>query len=309
MYKADFTAKYDRWLELINNELDRLLVEKDTPEKDIYKAMRYSLMAGGKRLRPVLSLAVCDVLGGNENDVIPFACAIEMIHTYSLIHDDLPAMDNDDYRRGRLTNHKVFGEAKAILAGDALLNYAFEVMVDNVLYSSKDSEFDSGTYEKVLRKLKAMKIIANASGASGMIGGQVVDLESEGKNIEADLLNYMHKNKTGALIKAPVLSSAVICGAKEDEYKNLEKYAENLGIAFQIKDDILDVEGNLETMGKNCHSDEAKMKSTYVTVYGLEKSKEILKRVTDSAIECIKGFGERGDFLKELALFLANRNS
>ncbi|HHW48581.1 MAG TPA: polyprenyl synthetase family protein [Clostridiaceae bacterium] len=309
MNRADFMVKYEEWLELVNKELDRLVVEKDTPEKDIYKAMRYSLMAGGKRLRPVLSLAVCDVFGGDMSDVIPFACAIEMIHTYSLIHDDLPSMDNDDYRRGRPTNHKVFGEGKAILAGDALLNYAFEIMLDNVLGSSKDSEFSSESYAKVLRKIKAMKIIANASGTSGMIGGQVVDLESEGKNIGADLLHYMHKNKTGALIKAPVLSSAVICGAEKDEYNNLEKYAENLGIAFQIKDDILDVEGSLETMGKNCHSDAAKMKSTFVTIYGLEKSKEMLNLVTGNAIKYIEEFGERGEFLKELALFLVNRNN
>jgi len=309
MNNAEFAARYEKWLDLINSELDRLLVQKETPEKDIYEAMRYSLMAGGKRLRPILGLAVCDVFGGDMKEVIPFACAIEMIHTYSLIHDDLPAMDNDDYRRGRLTNHKVFGEAKAILAGDALLNYAFEIMLDSVLDSSKASEVTSESYGNIIKKIKAMKIIANASGTSGMIGGQVVDLESEGKSIEATLLHYMHKNKTGALIKAPVLSSAVICGAKEDEYKSLEKYAENLGIAFQIKDDILDVEGDLETMGKKSHSDAVKMKSTYVSIYGLEKSKEMLSHVTDNAIESIKGFGERGSFLKELALFLLNRNS
>lgn len=303
MNKHDFINKHKLWIDLVNEELDILVAERQTPEKDIYLAMRYSLLAGGKRLRPVLALAVSNMLGGRVEDIMPYACAVEMIHTYSLIHDDLPSMDNDDYRRGRLTNHKVFGEAKAILAGDALLNFAYETMINDL---SKDLDADGASLHS---KIKAMKIIANASGASGMIGGQVVDLESEGSNITTEILFYMHKNKTGALIKAPVLAAASICSAKEDEFNRLEIFADKLGIAFQIRDDILDVEGNQEIMGKAINSDAAKMKSTYVSIFGLKKAKEMLVDTTNGAIEQITYFGEKGDFLKELSLSLINREN
>jgi len=294
MNKDGFKVKFDYWVDIVNRALDGYVAEKDTPEKIIYRAMRYSLMAGGKRLRPVLALSVCEMLGGNIEEVIPFACAIEMIHTYSLIHDDLPAMDNDDYRRGRLTNHKVFGEATAVLAGDALLNYAFEIMTAHMLHNSKD----------LLPKVKAMDIIAKAAGVSGMIGGQVVDLESEGKEIPRELLEYMHRCKTGALIKAPVLSAAVLCGADTEDMNSLVNFSENMGLAFQIKDDILDVEGNLAVMGKQTGSDAANGKSTFVTLYGLEESKAMLQGITEKAVECMERYGASADFLKELALFL-----
>ncbi|MCX7747506.1 MAG: polyprenyl synthetase family protein [Clostridia bacterium] len=295
----NFKEQYNLYLGRINNALQGYASIKDTPEKTIYKAMNYSLTAGGKRLRPVLALAVCDMLGRGIEDVIPYACAVEMIHTYSLIHDDLPAMDNDDYRRGRLTNHKVFGEAMAILAGDALLNFSFEIMVEAALRSTGNLEAN----------LTAMRIISNASGASGMIGGQVVDLESEGKVIHGDLLKYMHQCKTGALIKAPILAAAAICEAKKEEMDLLERYACGIGLAFQIKDDILDVEGDSEKLGKTVGSDEANGKSTFVALYGLEQSKKMLEEVTKEAVGAVGMLGDRADFLVELAYYLVNRDT
>ncbi|MCX8129031.1 MAG: polyprenyl synthetase family protein [Clostridia bacterium] len=299
----DFKQKYGEWLKVIDDELNRIMEvacnKEICYEKTIYEAMKYSLLAGGKRLRPVLALAVCELLDGKMENVLPFACAVEMIHTYSLIHDDLPAMDNDEYRRGRLTNHKVFGEAAAILAGDALLNYAFELMTES---PSKDENI-------LYAKIKAMNIIAKSSGSSGMIGGQVVDLESEGKSIGADTLEYMHRCKTGALIKAPVIASAILCNADKSEMDSLEKYAEHIGLAFQIKDDILDVEGDFNAMGKEAGSDMQNQKSTFITIYGLDESKRMLQRITDEAIESISIFGEKAIYLKQLAKYLISRNN
>ncbi|MEG6611863.1 farnesyl diphosphate synthase [Pseudoclostridium thermosuccinogenes] len=295
----DFKEKLNCYTNIINNELDKLLYMDGSEQRKIREAMRYSLMAGGKRLRPVLSLAVCEALDGDRDQVLPFACALEMIHTYSLIHDDLPAMDDDDYRRGRLTNHKVFGEAMAILAGDGLLNYAFEVMLDHV---RKDSS-------NISAKLEAMHIIARSSGIDGMIGGQVVDLESEGKLIQPELLELMHRKKTGALIKASVLAAAALCNAGTEERASLERYADNLGMAFQIRDDILDVEGDPAEMGKNTGSDQVKNKATFVTLYGLEESKRMLKEMTREAVNPIEMFGEKGTFLRQLAEYLITRNN
>lgn len=295
----DFKNKLISWSDVVNKELDKLINEKNTPEKTIYSAMKYSLDAGGKRLRPVLALAVCELFDGAADEVLPFACAIEMIHTYSLIHDDLPAMDNDDYRRGRPTNHKVYGEATAILAGDALLNYAFETMLSATIKNSVNIE----------AKVKAMHIVASASGASGMIGGQVVDLESEGTQIPAELLEYMHRCKTGALIKAPVMSAAVICGADEKQLAQLEQYSQKIGLAFQIKDDILDVIGNDELLGKKTGSDAINNKSTYVTVYGLDHSRRMLEDITGQAVDSLKDFGEKAWFLKSLAQYLLEREN
>lgn len=294
----DFKTRYNKWVDTVNTELDRIVEERDTPEAIIYNAMRYSLMAGGKRLRPVLAMAVNEIFGGDGSLVLPFGCAIELIHTYSLIHDDLPAMDNDDFRRGRPTNHKVYGEATAILAGDALLNLAFEVMSRQILLHE----------EKLLQGVKAMNYVAQASGVSGMIGGQVVDLEAEGKTISPELLKYMHKCKTGALINAPVLAAAILNNADKNDYNSLEIYAGKIGLAFQIKDDILDVEGNSETLGKPVGSDENNCKSTFVTLYGLQESKKMLKELIDDAIESVGRFGERSEFLKALALYIMNRN-
>ncbi len=294
----DFKQQLEKYVNIINEYLDRCVTEKELPEKNLYSAMRYSLMAGGKRLRPVLALAVCDMLGGDLEEVLPFACAVEMIHTYSLIHDDLPAMDNDDFRRGRPTNHKVYGEALAILAGDGLLNLAFETMLESII--------KSGANEK---KARAAAIIAKASGANGMISGQVIDLESEGKQVDTEILNRMHRLKTGALIKAPVVAAGVLCGACEEDIKRLDEFSEYLGLAFQIKDDILDVEGNTEKLGKKVGSDADNNKSTYVTIYGLQKSKEILSDVTNKAVHCLEKFEKNADFLRSLAVYLLEREN
>lgn len=295
----DFKSRLEQWTALVNRRLDQYIIEKDTPEGTIYKAMKYSLNAGGKRLRPVLALAVCEMLGGDENEVLPYACAIEMIHTYSLIHDDLPAMDNDDFRRGMPTNHKVFGEATAILAGDALLNNAFEIMLQAAARNN----------ERLSEKIKAMEIIARSSGTGGMIGGQVTDLEAAGRAISAETLEYMHRCKTGALIKAPVLSAAILCGAGEEENRQLDEYAGKIGLAFQIKDDIMDVECSFEDMGKASGSDAANGKSTFVTLYGLEQSKKMLHETIEQAIEALEIFGSKADFLVELARFTGNRKN
>lgn len=295
----DFKAQFDKWNLLVNNALDDYLTISDGPGSNIYRAMKYSLMAGGKRLRPVLSLAVCEMLGGDGNDVLPYACGIEMIHTYSLIHDDLPAMDNDDYRRGIPTNHKVFGDALAILAGDALLNKAFELMLSHTIANG----------DKLKVKLEAMHIIAGSAGAEGMIRGQVVDLESEGSIIPKGTLEFMHRCKTGALIKAPVLASALISGASEGEYMQLMKYAENIGLAFQIKDDIMDVKGSLEQMGKAAGSDAASNKSTYVTLYGVEEAEVLLDKAVNTAVDALECFGEKAGFLKALAVFIKDRSN
>jgi geranylgeranyl diphosphate synthase type II len=295
----EFKTQMEKWNLLVNNTLDDYLTINDGPGSNLCKAMKYSLMAGGKRLRPVLALAVCDMLGGDGRDVLPFACALEMIHTYSLIHDDLPAMDNDDFRRGIPTNHKVFGEAMAILAGDALLNKAFEVMLAH-----------AGTAEgRPDKRIQAMGIIARSAGAEGMIRGQVVDLESEGLAIGKETLEYMHRCKTGALIKAPVLAAAVLAGANDREYKMLEIYAENIGLAFQIKDDIMDVKGSLEQMGKAAGSDAAANKSTYVTLFGVDEAEALLDRTIRSALDALDCFGGKAWFLKELALYIQTRTN
>ncbi|MGE5614162.1 MAG: polyprenyl synthetase family protein [Bacillota bacterium] len=295
----EFKTQYENRVKVINNALDDYLAIKDGPGSDVYRAAKYSLSAGGKRIRPVLALAVCDMLGGKRNEVLPYACAIEMIHTYSLIHDDLPAMDNDDYRRGVPSNHKVFGEGIAILAGDALLNKAYEVMLSDALSNKTD----------LMRKIKAMHIIAESAGIDGMIRGQAIDLESEHAEISGDTLELMHKCKTGALITASVLSSAAICGATEEEFGFLREYAENIGIAFQIKDDIMDVKGSQDIMGKAAGKDAASGKSTFVTVYGMDESEKLLERAIDKAISAIDYFGENAAFLKDIAMFVKERDS
>ncbi|HOJ09101.1 MAG TPA: polyprenyl synthetase family protein [Clostridiales bacterium] len=311
--KTQFTIKYNSLLDQINSSLSEIIVKKETPEKSIYKAMNYSLMAGGKRLRPVLSLAVCEMLGGNLNEVMPYACAIEMIHTYSLIHDDLPAMDNDDYRRGRLTNHKVFGEARAILAGDALLNYAFENMLTNASKSNLDKNSTlcckTSSCYRLEAVVMAMSYIAEAAGVSGMIGGQVIDIESEGIEVSSELLEYMHKCKTGALIRAAVMVPAILVELDDEGKGDLEKYSEKIGLAFQIKDDILDREGSFESMGKKTGKDSGIGKSTFVTLYGLDNSKAIMHDLISDAEEALKRFGPKADFLKSLAYYIIEREN
>ncbi len=291
----NFTEKQSEYIQIIEDSLNKSIKIENPYYINLKDAMQYSLMASGKRLRPVLALAVAEMLGKDLKDVLAFACSIEMIHTYSLIHDDLPAMDNDDFRRGKLTNHKIYGEAMAILAGDALLNLAYENMIEDAISSNNS------------RKLEAMRLVAKYAGALGMIGGQVIDLNSEGISIAEDKLKTMHKLKTGALIKAPVESAAVICGVTDNELKLLSNFAANLGLAFQIKDDILDVEGNIENMGKNPGSDALCEKTTYVTMYGLEQSKKLLEKVTDEGVTYLAQFGSKAEFLRDMALSLVKR--
>lgn len=282
--------------QIVEKYLDTYLTEKDNPQKIIYDAMRYSVFAGGKRLRPVLMMAVSDMCGGERDEVIPFACAMEMIHTYSLIHDDLPAMDNDDLRRQMPTSHIKFGEATAILAGDALLSRAFEVV----------SEYD-GAYPD--RAMKAIHALACSSGTEGMIGGQIVDMQSEGKEITLGELEYLHLNKTGAIIRSACAIGAIMSGAGEEELEKIDEFAKNLGIAFQIQDDILDVTGTEEELGKPIGSDAEENKNTYVKIVGLEKSEELAREYSGKAKEALAIFGSRADFLLNLADYLTDRKN
>lgn len=292
-----FNTDFKSYSERVENWIRENIKSENSPEKRVYDAMSYSLLAGGKRLRPVLSLAVCDMLEGDEKTVLPFACALELIHTYSLIHDDLPCMDNDDYRRGKLTNHKVFGEAMAVLSGDGLLNLAFETMLLETIKSK-----DQGLY-----RAKAALLIAKAAGTTGMIGGQVIDMESEDREISYELLCAMHQKKTGALIKASILAIAELLNAHEEIKNSLECYADNIGLAFQIKDDILDFEGNSDIVGKPMGSDEKNHKATFVTVLGIKKARELLKTSVEQAVDALKPL-KKADFLIKTAVYIAERD-
>lgn len=285
-----------KYTDIVDKQLDKYLALKDNPQGIIYEAMRYSVFAGGKRLRPVLMLLTCEMCGGDINEVLPFACALEMIHTYSLIHDDLPAMDNDDLRRGKPTSHKQFGEATAILAGDALLNKAFEVVSQ---YSGNNSD----------RAIKAINILAVSSGTEGMIGGQIVDMQSEGRKITLDELRYLHLNKTGAIIRSACKIGAVMSGADSVKIKAVDEFSKNLGIAFQIQDDILDVTGTEAELGKPIGSDAEEGKNTYVSLLGLQKSKDMSEEYSKKAKQALDIFGEKANTLKELTDYLTDRRS
>ena len=281
----------------IDNELYNILPSESAYPGILFKSMRYSVFAGGKRLRPILILAACEMFGGDDKKAAPFACAMEMIHTYSLIHDDLPAIDNDNLRRGRLTNHKAFGENIAILAGDALLSYAFEVMANAVAKNTDEAS------------AKALQSIAFGAGINGMVSGQVVDVISEGKKLEKREMDFIHINKTAAMIVASVKAGAYLGGAKQEDVENLEKAALKLGLAFQIQDDILDVTGTFEELGKPLHSDEKNEKATYVSMFGLERSTEIVEELSGDAENIFMSFGEKGRFLAELTKYLVKRRS
>ena len=294
-----FADRNKFYVKLVNDKLKELFAEQSCLQKLVYDAMSYSVLAGGKRIRRVLCLAVCDMLGGNLEDALRFAVGLECIHTYSLIHDDLPCMDNDDLRRGRPTCHKQFDEATALLAGDGLLTYAFEYMTDLADFKKFDAK----------AVLKIANEIANGAGCKGMIGGQVVDLESEGKSdLDEETLTYMHNRKTGALIRISVFAGAVCGGASDEETEALLRYADGLGLAFQIQDDILDCIGEASVLGKPIGSDAENEKTTYVTLLGLEKAKEKAKTLTDDAIDALKIFGDKAEFLKELANYLMDRD-
>ncbi|PIG92702.1 geranylgeranyl diphosphate synthase CrtE [Gloeocapsopsis sp. IPPAS B-1203] len=265
------------------------------PEK-IYEAMRYSLLAGGKRLRPILCLATCELTGGTAEMATPTACAVEMIHTMSLIHDDLPAMDNDDYRRGRLTNHKVYGEDIAILAGDGLLAYAFE-------YVAASTE-----NVPAQRVLQVISRLGRAVGAAGLVGGQVVDLESEGKaDVSIDTLNFIHNHKTAALLEACVVCGAILAGAPEADLQRLTRYAQNIGLAFQIVDDILDITATQEELGKTAGKDLQAQKATYPSIWGLEESQRQAQQLIQAAIAELDSFGEKALPLQAIAKFITSR--
>ncbi|MBN9646505.1 polyprenyl synthetase family protein [Terrisporobacter glycolicus] len=281
----------------IETLLNEYMPKEEGYQQTVIQAMNYSLKAGGKRLRPILTLESCKIVGGKEEDAIPFAVAIEMIHTYSLIHDDLPALDNDDLRRGKPTNHKVFGEAMATLAGDALLNYAFEIML-----SSSIDKKDSNKY------LKAINEVAKHAGIYGMIGGQVVDVESENKTIDKDKLDFIHLNKTAAMIIGCMRAGAIIGGASEEELEKVTKYGKNIGLSFQIVDDILDITGDEAKLGKPIGSDIENSKSTYPSLLGLEKSRQIARQLIDEGKSSIDDLSSEIDFLNQLGDYIISRD-
>lgn len=285
------------YITMIDRKLAEYLPEEDLMQADLLHAMRYSLLAGGKRIRPILVLDFCRICGGEEKNALPFACAVEMIHTYSLIHDDLPCMDDDDMRRGRPSNHKVFGESMALLAGDGLLTLAFETMLSEETIRLVGAE----------RAAKAAGILAAAAGAHGMIGGQVIDLMSEGRVIPLDTLKKMDECKTGALIVAAAKMGCILGGATEEQLAAAENYARAIGVAFQIVDDILDVTGNTETLGKPIGSDRENDKCTYVTLMGLENAKKAVDNLTLEAVDSLACFGRDANYLIELAKKLAER--
>ncbi len=280
---------------LVEQALDRSIAIA-RPEK-IYEAMRYSLLAGGKRLRPILCLATCELTGGTIKMAMPTACALEMIHTMSLIHDDLPSMDNDDFRRGKLTNHKVYGDDIAILAGDGLLAYAFEYVA---------TQTQNVKAENII---KVVACLGHTVGAAGLVGGQVLDLESEGKpDITAETLSFIHTHKTGALLNASVVSGAILANAQKADLKRLSNYAQNIGLAFQIIDDILDITATDEQLGKTAGKDLEAQKATYPSLWGLEKSRFKAQELVDSAIAELSTYGAKAEPLRAVAKYIVTRD-
>jgi geranylgeranyl diphosphate synthase, type II len=290
------------WLEerrrQVEDALSRALPAETAWPETIHRAVRYSLFAGGKRVRPLLALAAGETVGGAMDDVLPLAVAVEMIHTYSLIHDDLPCMDDDDLRRGKPTSHKVFGEAVAVLAGDALLTRAFAVMAD------VPPDWDG---PRLRRRIAATALLGEAAGTRGLIGGQVEDLESEGREIGAAALERLHRAKTGALLGACVRGGAVLGGAGEGDLARLGRYAEAIGLAFQVVDDILDETETAEQLGKTAGKDDAAAKATYVRVHGVAEARRIASDLLAEAEASLDGLGGRGDLLGELARRIVRR--
>jgi geranylgeranyl diphosphate synthase type II len=282
----------------VDGALDRWLPPPTEPPSTIHEAMRYSVFAGGKRLRPLLALFGCEAVGGTADDAMPGAVALELIHTYSLVHDDLPAMDDDDFRRGRPTCHKVYGEAIAILAGDALLTHAFHVLADQVAAGVPAP-----------RRLRMVAEIAVAAGSVGMVGGQTMDIQAEGKTLDPATLLTLHSKKTGALLRVSLRVGGLAGGADEAALGHLTRYGERLGLAFQIVDDILDIEGNSAEMGKTAGSDLRKHKATYPAVFGLEASRREATRLLDEARDAVRPFGKTGAMLVALAEFVGQRRS
>ena len=286
----------NKYLPIIEEKLRELLPNESCREAAVIKAMSYSLLAGGKRVRPTLVLAFCEALGGEVEAALPYACAIEMIHTYSLIHDDLPCMDNDDLRRGKPSNHKVFGEDIALLAGDALQSLAFDVML------RPESLEKAG-----MNGASAAAVLAYACGPTGMVGGQVIDLETEGKDPDLDIIKEMYAKKTGALLSAACVMGAVLAGADEGVIASVRTYAEKIGLAFQIVDDILDIESDTETLGKPVGSDAENEKVNYVTKVGVNEGRALAFKLTKQAVEALAGIPADTSYLEDLALSLSHR--
>ena len=291
----EFQAELANRVEYAEKIISEYLPIEEGKQKIIYEAMNYSVMAGGKRLRPIIMMETAKLFNQFGQEVKPFMAAMEMIHTYSLVHDDLPAMDNDDYRRGRLTTHKKFGHAMGILAGDALLNYAYEICAEAILYSND-----------MAHSARAFSILAKRAGADGMVGGQTVDVMLTDSQIEKETLDFIYKKKTSALIEASMSIGAVLAGANEEQLALVEKMGNKVGLAFQIQDDILDVVGDSEVIGKPTLSDEKNNKTTYVTLYGVEKSREISKALMEEAIGILDYLGDN-EFLRELFKSLIDR--
>ena len=286
---------FERYLTMVEQALDEAVPapKEESLDRTVWEAMRYSLLVGGKRIRPVLTLAFAELCGGSAQQALPFACAVEMVHTYSLIHDDLPCMDDDDLRRGKPTNHKVFGEAMALLAGDGLLTRAFE---QALAFSGPSSD-----------AVRGASVLARCAGASGMVGGQCVDLSAQGKEVDLSLLQQMDQGKTVALISAACQMGCIAAGAGDGQLEAARRYAEGLGMAFQIRDDILDVEGDAKTLGKNVGMDSARDKRNYVSLLGVEEAQRLVEQFTAQAEQALESFPGDTAFLKELARSLATR--
>jgi geranylgeranyl diphosphate synthase type II len=294
----DLKAYLEQRRALVDEALDRALPPEDAMPVTLHRAMRYSVLAPGKRLRPTLVIAGAEAVGGRAEAVLDTACALELIHAYSLIHDDLPAMDDDDYRRGRLTNHKVFGEAMAILAGDALLTLAFRLIADNAARAA-DPRLGA----------RVVADVASAAGTDGMVGGQVVDIESEGKDVGPDTLEYIHRHKTAALIRVSLTAGATLAGGRAEQVDTIRRAGEALGLAFQIVDDILDVEGSLAELGKTAGSDERKKKATYPAIHGLEASRREARQLIDESKRLLEPLGPPAAPIRALAEFVFERRS
>ncbi len=284
--------------QIVDDHLNRLLPQPEGPSGQVVEAMRYSLSAGGKRVRPILMMAACEAVGGDFSRIMPAACAMECVHTYSLIHDDLPAMDDDDLRRGKPTCHKVFGEAIAILAGDGLLTYAFELMTHPELTANVGGRLIN----------EAISIFAKAAGVAGMVGGQTADILFENKPIDPDTLAYIHRHKTGALIRASVEMGALLGGGTPDQVDSLSKYGTALGLAFQVVDDLLDVVGDEKKLGKPVGSDEKNKKATYPALFGLEETKKRAQALKNEALEALEVFGPEAEPLRAIAIYVVERD-
>lgn len=292
MYSPDFKAQIEKYCDTVNTELMKYIPEANDGQRDVTKAMRYSLSNGGKRLRPIFVLEFCRMCGGDVNKALPYACAIEYIHTYSLIHDDLPCMDNDDMRRGKPSCHKMYGEATALLAGDALLTHAFEIC--------SASELSDG------QNLRAVSLLSQNAGVGGMIGGQVIDLKYEQSDPSISDILTVHRLKTGALISAACILGCIAAGADDEKITLASRYAYMIGTAFQIRDDLLDIMGDEEKLGKPIGSDADNDKTTYVTLVGADRAQQDVKTLTDKAVEILDSFSEN-DFMKTLSEYLVNR--